>query len=145
MRDEIRRMGLFTSGVAELTRNRAEDLVKDLVHAGELGRDQAAGAVRELLERSRSNRRELLELIRTEIRHQVAALGLASTRDLERLERRVARLEGQVAGPGSGRKTSARKATRKTTAGGSARRKSSAGKTSSTGASRSSSRGPGGS
>ena len=78
MRDEVRRMALFGSGVAELTRHRAEQLARDLV------------------ERSKQNRDELLKLIRSEIQNQIQALGVATKRDLERLERRVTRLEGQL-------------------------------------------------
>lgn len=75
MRDEVKRMALFGSGVAELTRHRAEQMVK------------------ELLESSKQNRNAVMRLIRTEIQNQIASLGLATKRDIERLERRVARLE----------------------------------------------------
>jgi polyhydroxyalkanoate synthesis regulator phasin len=78
LRDEVRRMALFGSGVAELTRHRAEQLARDLV------------------ERSKQNRDEVLKLIRGEIQNQIASLGVPSKRDIERLERRVARLETQV-------------------------------------------------
>ena len=111
MRDEIRRIALITSGVVELTRNRAEAIVRDLIKTGELPGSQAGGAVRDLMERSRQNRHEILNLVRGEIRGQVEAIGLASRRDLERLERRIARLEGRSAAP-----TTARKSPKKTTA-----------------------------
>ncbi len=78
MRDDIRRMALFGSGVAELTRHRAEQLARDLV------------------ERSKANRDEILKLIRGEIQNQIASIGVATKRDLERLERRVTRLETQL-------------------------------------------------
>ncbi len=78
MRDDLRRMALFGSGVAELTRNRAEQLARDLV------------------ERSKQNRDEILRLVKGEIQSQIAALGVPSKRDMERLQRRVERLEGQV-------------------------------------------------
>ena len=111
MRDEIRRIALITSGVVELTRNRAEAIVRDLIKTGELPGSQAGGAVRDLMERSRQNRHEILNLVRSEIRGQVEAVGLASRSDLERLERRIARLEGRFAAP-----TTARKSPKKTTA-----------------------------
>ncbi|MGH2777973.1 MAG: hypothetical protein ACRDJB_04925 [Actinomycetota bacterium] len=95
MRDEIRRLALVTSGIVELTRNRAENIVRDLISSGDLSGSQAGQAVKELMERSRQNRREILNLVRSEIRGQIEALGLASKRDIERLERRVARLEGR--------------------------------------------------
>lgn len=119
MRDEIRRIALITSGVVELTRNRAEAIVRDLIKTGELPGSQAGGAVRDLMERSRQNRDEILNLVRSEIRGQVEAIGLASRRDLERLERRIARLEGRSAAP-----TTARKSPKKSTGKKSARKKS---------------------
>lgn len=101
MRDEVRRMALFGSGVAELTRHRAEQLAKDLV------------------ERSKQNRDELMRLIRGEIQNQIQSLGVATKRDLERLERRVTRLEAQVkdqAQKTSPKKTSAKRPAKKTSA-----------------------------
>jgi polyhydroxyalkanoate synthesis regulator phasin len=71
-------MALFGSGVAELTRHRAEQLA------------------RELVERSKQNRGELLNLVRGEIQNQMKSLGVAGKRDVERLERRVTRLETQL-------------------------------------------------
>ncbi|MFN2390272.1 MAG: hypothetical protein ABR575_11815, partial [Actinomycetota bacterium] len=81
MREELKRMALFTSGVAELTRNRAEQIAKDLVRGGEVRRDQAGSLVRDLLERNRQNRTELLRFLRVEIQNQVQGLGLATKRD----------------------------------------------------------------
>ncbi len=78
MRDEVRRMALFGSGVAELTRHRAEQIARDLV------------------ERSKQNRDELMRLIRAEIQNQIRSLGVATKRDLERIERRVARSEDRL-------------------------------------------------
>ncbi|MGH2693826.1 MAG: phasin family protein [Actinomycetota bacterium] len=95
MLDELRRIALFTSGVAELSRNRAEELVKGLVRSGELRREQTASWVKNLVEVSRENREELVRFVRAEIRDQIANVGLATKRDFERLERRVARLESQ--------------------------------------------------
>ena len=95
MFDELRRVALFTSGVAELTRHQAERLVKDMVEKGDLRRKQASDAVRELVTTSKQSREMLLEMVRAEIRRQIAQLGVPNKRDFERLERRVARLEGR--------------------------------------------------
>lgn len=113
MIDEIRRMALFTSGVVELTRNRAETIVRDLIKSGDLPGSQAGQAVRDLMERSRQNRTEILNLVRSEIRSQVEGVGLASKRDVERLERRIARLESH-APPGATTAGRAKKTAKKT-------------------------------
>jgi polyhydroxyalkanoate synthesis regulator phasin len=95
-------MALFGSGVAELTRHRAEQIARDLV------------------ERSKQNRDELLKLIRGEIQNQIQSLGVATKRDLDRLERRVTRLEGQIKDlrdkPSTPKKTTAKRPAAKTSA-----------------------------
>jgi len=63
------------------------------------------------MERSRQNRREIMNLVRSEIRGQIEALGVATKRDIERLERRVARLEDGPSAPTT-RKTSKKTAKR---------------------------------
>ena len=81
-----------------LTQARAEDLVKDLVKAGEVQADQAREAVADLLERSRKNSERLLETVRTEVRQQITNLGLASQADLDRIEARIASVLGSASG-----------------------------------------------
>jgi polyhydroxyalkanoate synthesis regulator phasin len=93
VRDELRRAALVTSGVFDLTRQKAEQVVKDLVSGGFVRREQTGDAVKELLHRSEENRRDIVTFIRSELRNQIEGLGLATKRDVERLERRVARLE----------------------------------------------------
>lgn len=93
MRDELRRMALFGSGIAELTKHRAEQIVKDLVKGGDVGPKGASSMVKDLVERSRENRKELVRFVRGEIKNQIEGLGLATKRDFERLERRIGRLE----------------------------------------------------
>lgn len=85
---------------SELTQRRAEALVKELVKAGEVQADQAREAVTELLDRSRRNSERLLETIRTEVRSQITALGLASQADLDRFEERIASMVGTATAPG---------------------------------------------
>jgi polyhydroxyalkanoate synthesis regulator phasin len=96
VRDELRRMAMFGSGVVELTRYRAEQMVKGLVSSGDLSPSGAPAMVQELVERSRQTRKELTKFVRDEITNQIEGLGLASKREVERLERRVTRLEDNL-------------------------------------------------
>ena len=73
----------------ELTRKRAESMVKDLVRAGEVGRNEAAARVEELLERSRASSESLLKVIRREIDERVAHLNLATRDEINALAARV--------------------------------------------------------
>jgi polyhydroxyalkanoate synthesis regulator phasin len=119
VRDDLRRMALFTSGIVEMTRNRAEELVKEWVKNPDVGREHAQSLVKDLMEWSRANRKELSSFVRTEVSHQLSLLGVVTRQDLERLESRVQRLEdaSRSAAAASSRRTSARKTTaRKATA-----------------------------
>jgi polyhydroxyalkanoate synthesis regulator phasin len=73
-----------------MTQARAEDLIRDLVRAGEVQAEQAQGVVDELVDRSRRNSERLIDAVRSEIRQQMANLGLATKDDIDRLERNIA-------------------------------------------------------
>jgi polyhydroxyalkanoate synthesis regulator phasin len=60
----------------QLSRERAEEFVKDLVKAGEVRRKEAEEVIETLLERSRKNTEDLVGLIRKEIADQLRKAGL---------------------------------------------------------------------
>jgi polyhydroxyalkanoate synthesis regulator phasin len=104
-----------------MTQARAEDLIRDLVRAGEVQAEQAQSVIDELVDRSRRNSERLIDAVRAEIRQQMASLGLATKNDVERLERRIA----EVSAARGTRKATAKKAsTRKSTKATKAARKS---------------------
>jgi polyhydroxyalkanoate synthesis regulator phasin len=72
------------AGIAftQLTRRRAEGIVKDLVRSGEVNREQAAARVEELLERSRQTAEFVTAVVRKEIDDRIGQLNLASRDDL---------------------------------------------------------------
>jgi hypothetical protein len=70
--------------------------------------------VRELMEWSRQNRKELARIVRAEIETQIASLGVARSSDLERLEQRLDKLESQRVREPRTSTTGARKSTRTT-------------------------------
>src|SRR5436853_3966842 len=75
--DMLRRY--LDAGIAftQMTRERAEAIIGDLVHAGEVQREQFQERVEDLVERSRRNTEQLVELVRREINQQLSGLGLA--------------------------------------------------------------------
>jgi polyhydroxyalkanoate synthesis regulator phasin len=101
------------AGIAftQMTRQRAEGIVRDLVAAGEVSREQATSRVEELVERSRQNTEALLALVRREVDDRLAQLNLVSRDD-------VTALIGRLAPPGrrAARAARATKATTKTAA-----------------------------
>jgi polyhydroxyalkanoate synthesis regulator phasin len=98
------------AGIAftQMTRARAEEIITELVKAGEIQRDQVQSQVDELIERSRRNTDQLVALVRQEVTNQFSQLPLATKDDLKSLERWLSdKLGGAV-----GRASSARSSTR---------------------------------
>jgi polyhydroxyalkanoate synthesis regulator phasin len=90
-----------------VTRERAEELMRELVRLGDLQREQAQGWVDDVLDRSRKNTEALLELIRDEVSRQLASTSLVTRDDVQRLVTRLSRAPAAV------RKSPAKKATKK--------------------------------
>jgi polyhydroxyalkanoate synthesis regulator phasin len=103
----------------QLTQQRAEAIVKDLVKAGEVPTGEASRRVEELLERSRQNAEGLLEVVRGEVRSQVGKLGLVPKKELDAVKRELADLKakqpktvvGSSAKAPAAKKTTAKKPT----------------------------------
>lgn len=112
--DMLRRYLDAGMAFTQLTRARAEAIVKDLVRAGELQREQTQDRVEDLLERSRKNTDQLRDLVRKEIREQLAAIGLATKDDIARLERKFS-------GASAAKKAPAKKAAKAAKASGAAK------------------------
>ena len=91
--DLIRRVLDAGSDFSDQTQKSAEKLVQSLVDAGEVQRDQAQKLVQDLVDRSRRNRERLLTTIEREVQASVSRMGLATQADIQKLERKLARLE----------------------------------------------------
>jgi polyhydroxyalkanoate synthesis regulator phasin len=107
--DQLKRY--LDAGIAftQMTRQRAEAIVRDLVKAGEVQSDQAQQTVQELVDRSRENTERLIEMVRKEMRSQAGALGLATADDIKRLEQRIEAL-GRTGGGSAPAKAAPKKA-----------------------------------
>src|SRR4051812_40907052 len=92
---------------SQMTRTRAENIVKELIRAGELQREQRQERIEELLGRSRKNTEELVGAVRKELNAQLANLGLATKADLAKLEKKVDALAAKA---GSAAKPAPKKA-----------------------------------
>jgi polyhydroxyalkanoate synthesis regulator phasin len=118
------------SGLTETTQHRAEQVVKSLVRQGELAAERAEKAVDDLLKRSEQNRKAFSAIVRSETEKAVGRLGLARQADLDRLERKLDRIERDLragtakkaakkkkASKSSAKKTASKRAAKKSTGG----------------------------
>jgi polyhydroxyalkanoate synthesis regulator phasin len=68
--------------LAQATRTRAEEFVREVVKIGQEDRDDAQDWVNEIVERTRTATEALLDVVRSEISNQLGALGIDSVEDL---------------------------------------------------------------
>ena len=85
------------NGLTNLTKAKAEQIAQQLVRQGEFATDNVGDVVEELLERQRKNREVVTAMVKAETSRIVRAMGLATTSEVERLERQVDDLKRQLA------------------------------------------------
>ena len=77
----------------QMTQQRAESIVRDLVKAGEVQASEATKRRDELIERSRQNTEKLMDAVRKEVNDQIRSLGLATQRDVQALRLEIQSLK----------------------------------------------------
>lgn len=96
MQDAWRAYLELALGVTQASRRKAEQAVRELLTRGGATAAQLQGVVDELLRTSRSNRAELVKLVRYEVDRALGKVGLATTEEVEALAARVRELERQL-------------------------------------------------
>ena len=86
---------VFLAGVGmfSMTRERIQEVVDNLVRAGQVDSDQAQDFARKLGDRAESERRSLENLIGQQIGILVKEMGLVTAGDIQKIEDRIDRIE----------------------------------------------------
>ena len=92
----VRRSLEVASGLGAMTTQKAEQVVRQLVHSGDETGDEVGERVEDLPER-RGNHASIVALVRGETRRAVRAMGLATADEIEELQRQVGELRREVA------------------------------------------------
>jgi len=100
MNSSVQRYLEAATGLTMLTASKAEQLVKQMVRSGEAAGDQVGDLVEDLLARQRKNRDAVAALVRSETVRAVRAMGVATTSEVERLQKQVAALKREIARTG---------------------------------------------
>jgi polyhydroxyalkanoate synthesis regulator phasin len=84
---------------SQMTRDRAEAIVRDLVKAGEVQAEQTQTMVAEVMERSRKNTERFVEQVQAEVRKQLAVAEYVTKDVVTRLQSQIDELRSQLPGP----------------------------------------------
>ena len=120
--DALNRYIEAAAGLTQLTKSRAQQIVKQLMQQTEMVSGPATDLVDDLVERSRQNREAIAAIVRTETNRAIKAMGLATRSEVERLQRQVSDLRraSSASTSASGRTATTKKSTggaKKTSAG----------------------------
>lgn len=97
--DTLRKMMLVSIGALTLTKEKAEQLVKELSDKGEVSQGEARGFIREVMERGDRERQAIRNAVSREIHRIREEVGWAPKKDLARIDMRLSRIEEHLGLP----------------------------------------------
>lgn len=96
MRSMTKNLLYFGLGAINLTREKARDLVNDLVARGEVEKNEASTLVENLMEKGKAERDELQKMLRNEVSSFVQSLNIVDETRIVALEDRIQALEAKT-------------------------------------------------
>ena len=96
MSDLMEKAGLFGLGVLAITEEKLNRVTKEFIKKGKMKKPEAKKFVREVLENSKKQQRELQKRIEKETKKAMRAIGVPSQAEIKKLEKRIKALEKKV-------------------------------------------------
>jgi len=93
MQEFIKKMMMFGVGLAAMTREKTEELVRELVKKGEMSEKEGKQLVNDLMEKSKKMTRELETKTEEMVTSTLKRLNIPTRKELDELRERVDRLE----------------------------------------------------
>jgi len=93
MKELLQKAWLFGAGVFDFTKEKVEDLVKEMVRRGEITQQEGPEAVRQLLGKAQEAQQAMVAKVKELTKSALDEIKVAKASDLEALEARVAALE----------------------------------------------------
>ncbi|MCK5289872.1 MAG: hypothetical protein KAJ20_01035 [Candidatus Aenigmarchaeota archaeon] len=91
-----RKAALLGIGVAAITKEKADSLVKDLIKKGDLNKDEGKKLVAEVLKKSKKSKDELETTVNKQVHLVIKKANVASRKEINILEKKIKKLEGDI-------------------------------------------------
>ena len=101
MFDLIKKTMLTGVGLAAMTKDKIEELAKELAEKGKLTEKEGKDLVNDLLEKSEKARKDLETQIEKVVKSTLKKMNLATREDMVKLKERIKKLEGALKEKGS--------------------------------------------
>ena len=96
MSDLIKKTILTGLGIASLTKEKAENLVKDLIKEGEVSEGEGSKLVKELLEKVEDNKKTMEKKIGKTVCDALKKMNIPSRKDITSLNSKIDKLEKKL-------------------------------------------------
>ena len=104
MIDLIKKAILTGVGIAALTKDKVEDLAKELIDKGKISEQEGEKLVKEMLNRAEESRETLKSQTESLVKSSIAKMHLARIEDLEQLKAEVEQMRAEIAALAKGDK-----------------------------------------
>ena len=91
-----RKAALLGIGIAAITKEKAESLVKDLIKKGDLNQDEGKKLVTELMTKSKKSKKELETTVNKQVSVIIKKANVASKKEIKILEVKIKKLEAEI-------------------------------------------------
>ncbi len=98
MRDTMRKLLYAGIGVFSITREKAEQVINELVDKGQVSREEAQDMVDDLVKKGEEERENIRQSIKEEIANASQNIGLVTRKEFNELKNRVEALEQLIQG-----------------------------------------------
>jgi len=92
----IRKAALLGIGVAAITKEKAENLVKDLIKKGDLNQNEGKKLVSDLMTKSKKSKKELETTVNKQVSVMIKKANVASKKEIKVLEDKIKKLEADI-------------------------------------------------
>ena len=96
MFDTLEKMMLFGLGAAAMSRDKVSHFLDDMVKRGEVTAEEGRKLYDELMARAETERQNINERVRTQVRDMLTELGVPDRTQVALLEARIAALEHRI-------------------------------------------------
>jgi polyhydroxyalkanoate synthesis regulator phasin len=96
MIESLKKASLLGIGLAALTQERLQELLKELEEKGEITREEGKALAKEALAEREKSAKELEKRITKQVEKTLEKMGIPTRKDLDKLGRRIAKLERTI-------------------------------------------------
>lgn len=97
MIENLKKIGIYGVGLALLTQEKIEEIVKEASKEGKISKEDSKKAVKELIEASRKEKEKFSKSLKKEIQNILKEVGIPTRKDFASIENKLGALEKEIA------------------------------------------------